>query len=1210
MERFSWINHASAVEACGPSSCCAIDTLCWSITTKHPARTPALRDKNVTAPSECVGVNHHTAHHHARATHRYFLSLECLAFAGAVLFLMFILRDMLFHGQTMMTHDTVLWVYPIFTYLSDGLLHGHLPLWNPFSRGGEPLLSSYLQTRLFDPIDHLVVYIGALFTNDLTTLFNWDRVSRLLASALGTQLLLRRWAKHPVTRIALAFVSVLSSMTINIFHQCGLIDQFYCAPFVGIFVFRILEGKRGWANWFAGLFFLGPCLQSYFFVGSVTFTLSIILGYALFRRSHLVDLLRDRSTWPKIATSVFFLAVMSGPSLIMFLQQNDFHMSARTYPAVLGKTSENPGNSQDASNDDQVSKTMIMMPYRFIRLTGTPARPADFLGLLAPGANDWKNANGTNPLTRVTNGATMSDSRLFIGSLAFAISLLGISFARHPLKRVWLVVLVGFGLLMLGPYTPFHELLYGIYPPLWVIRHTQQLANFFMLGLLFFFTLGSDYILVMRPPASKPLPDMGQHWWRVRSLASRHRLLAYVLIAVLCSILAYNHEESMAAIKMVSSNSFLLWLAIVAIVYLTLAILDRALTVARPVLVHLPGKGQSPQHAPDGQRQSHLWGFGFNHRFLLYILLAVGCAIMTYNYWESTIGIGDNRISDDIPLGFFGSVIATFAIASLSLAILDYVMTMRRAILRPLHDGELYWWRVSDSYWYSWFRSAVLDNRLVTCMLIAALSAIFIYNRKESIAAFNAFKATFVTLHGNNFGYCVNALAVQAIVQSTLAILISQRFSNAVPRWTIWVARLFALIASIVAMKIFVTLPTPDSGLGYEILPEGASPLPLAASYWTVLTGLVSANLLLAVVSWRRHFFVLLITGMAAVAAMVFAEPEVLIIHLTLFILLPAMCFLLLWRYAFHWSREVVAAVLILVTATELSQLAIEYWPEIQVPRASINKDWPVTVGGQPFPDTRIVTIPEPPFSIDSYQVVRFSEVLARKGSALETPAKYPVEPFVADAAQVLGQPRWNTFFTLTAYRDLVLSGLAPKSIESIFGIGAPIFQFRPNARVSGNAISDLKALKADEALSTLKDTVFLDAATLPAGWRRPAKASDLNEHVKVSLTLLSLGFDQASVVVDSDRAGFVYFADAFTPDWTATINGAAANVLRANAHFKAVQIEPGRSVIHFVYRPWPLIWALRMYFGALSLAAFIALGILAAKAFGRLSQPSRQAER
>ncbi len=1124
----------------------------------------------MTFPAAVIGRPPIAGHFFRWRPYTHFIALEFLAFASATVFLMVMLKDALFLGKATMTHDTVLWVYPVFTYLADGLLHGSLPLWNPFSRGGEPLLPSYLQTRLFDPLDYLVIYIGALFTNDLTTLFNWDRVVRLLVAALGTQLLIRRWAKHPATRIALAFISVLSSMSLNIFHQCGFNDQFYAAPYIALFVFRILEGRRGWPNWMGVVFFLGPCLQSYFFVGSVTLVVVIVLGYAIFLRAPLADLLSRRETWLKLGISLVLLAVMTGPSLIMLLQQSEFQMSARTYPEEWQpKPSQVDGSA--AATRAATETSMISMPYRFIRLTGTPVRPADLLGLLAPQVHDTRQENGTNPATRVLNGAITSDARLFIGGLAFAVALIGIVLARNRLKRIWLLALSVFGLLMMGPYTPAHELLYNMFPPLWLIRHTQQFSNFFLLALLFFFALGSDYLIILhRTPRADS--ERREYYWR--SLPDRRfqplrfalssDLMVYALLAIVIAVAQAGKPEGMSVVNAASAHA-----CIVAL--MAFAVVQAALTV---VAWHRSGLSL----------RIHGSARGYHFAVLLSVSLASLLAIYSTNS-RVTVEIGS---ASSFPVDFLALLAmgrSALAIAGLSLAVRQPLVANRSATSRT-------WWQVSESSLYRSLLSFLSEYRPLAIVFAIALSALAAYDKGLGEATIHAVRGTFTTIHGRHFDLCTSLLASLAATQLAFAILV-WRLPASLQDVRIDIFRgIVATLASMAAIYIFATLPVPNSGHGVENIQRGPFSLPPFIGYPTTISILAAINLVLAASVFRAFFPVVLISAAAICAAILFADPVGLLLHIVLFVFLPVACAILLSRRRGRSHRRFAAACLIVVTAVELGQLATEYRPEIEVPRVAIKGDGAVAAGGQAFPNTRTAAIPNPPVTPDTLQPVRFPDLLQRRAIALGTPENYPPTPFADDVAEVLSKTPWNSFFTLKAYRQLIDAKLSPEVFASVFGIGAPIAQFRPNGQITHDFVADLQARSPESQLSALRHTVFLDAATLPPGWQPDpsnARPDDALSATKVA-PVLAGGYNQAVVTVNSDRSGFIYFIDAFTQDWHATLNGVPTAVLRANGHFKAVYVPAGKSTVEFRYRPRILIWAISAFYAALTIAAFVAL--------------------
>ncbi len=58
-------------------------------------------------------------------------------------------------------------------------------------------------------------------------------------------------------------------------------------------------------------------------------------------------------------------------------------------------------------------------------------------------------------------------------------------------------------------------------------------------------------------------------------------------------------------------------------------------------------------------------------------------------------------------------------------------------------------------------------------------------------------------------------------------------------------------------------------------------------------------------------------------------------------------------------------------------------------------------------------------------------------------------------------------------------------------------------------------------------------------------------------------------LTVDSSTAGFVVLNDVWHPWWRATIDGEAADILKANVLFRAVAVPPGRHEIVFEFKPF-----------------------------------------
>lgn len=386
----------------------------------------------------------------------------------------YLFKDALIYGKLTFTHDTFLWVYPIFTYFADGILHGHIPMWNPFTRGGEPIFASYIQTHLLDVADVACIYLASFFTNDLTIIFNWDRFLRFILTGVGSYLLLQLWAVEKITKICLLIVALGSYISMNGIYQPGFCDQYYLAPFIAYFLILILEGDDRWRNWLAIVFFMGQTFQSYFFVGPSTLIIIIILYYYILHyKKSKIDIIRPNPIKLLVCFSLLLLTCM--PMLAMLVSQQELYLSARSSNYNWMNLFEGNGGepSDDISKIDQES--FLFLPYNFIRLTGAVVDTTDFISLFTP--------------------YTLSECNFFFSTLAFFISLIGIFYAKNKYKNLWLIVLFTFGSLMLGRHSIIYAGVYHIYPLLWLVRHSEQFLNFFILALLYFFVIGCDLIL-------------------------------------------------------------------------------------------------------------------------------------------------------------------------------------------------------------------------------------------------------------------------------------------------------------------------------------------------------------------------------------------------------------------------------------------------------------------------------------------------------------------------------------------------------------------------------------------------------------------------------------------------------------------------------------------------------------------------------------------
>lgn len=431
--------------------------------------------------------------------------VEAGAFLGGVVLLALFQWPALIAGTTMLRHDHLYWGVPLYGFFAESVAQGRLPLWNPFTHGGEPFYVGLFQLRLLDPTAVLVAVGGRWLGVDLITLYTWDRFVRGVVIGAGSYLVLRLWARHLLTRLSLIPIVLFSSVQWSLVRQMAVAEQFLVAPLVLLFFLRILYlGDTRWRNWLAGALLFGLNLQSYFFSGTAVLLTAFMAGLVLFRRRTLLRIRRRPGLSTRLAVAAAIVLVMLLPSVVLLTETGRFVFPPRIVDYPYEDKAPNQGPPQYEPSGDVRSTRPLLFPYRLQLHIGAYSAPNDFVQLWAPLGNEY-----ASPAKRTWGKP--SEAFMYIGMLPLAVALLGMVAGRSPLKRVWMLTLVVVGLLMLGPQAFLHALLYWVFPPLWFARNTHTLVLFFILALLYFYVLGCNRILgaaralEAAAPASGPL---------------------------------------------------------------------------------------------------------------------------------------------------------------------------------------------------------------------------------------------------------------------------------------------------------------------------------------------------------------------------------------------------------------------------------------------------------------------------------------------------------------------------------------------------------------------------------------------------------------------------------------------------------------------------------------------------------------------------------
>ena len=125
-----------------------------------------------------------------------------------------------------------------------------------------------------------------------------------------------------------------------------------------------------------------------------------------------------------------------------------------------------------------------------------------------------------------------------------------------------------------------------------------------------------------------------------------------------------------------------------------------------------------------------------------------------------------------------------------------------------------------------------------------------------------------------------------------------------------------------------------------------------------------------------------------------------------------------------------------------------------------------------------------------------------------------------------------------------------------------------------------------DEALRRLADPGFDPRTTVLVAGDFPA-AAPAAAGPDESVQVIAYAAERIVLRAEVRRPALLVLADAFFPGWQATVDGAAAPILRANLMFRAVALEPGAHEIVFSYDP--AAWRTG---AAISLAALAVLAL------------------
>jgi hypothetical protein len=413
--------------------------------------------------------------------------LELALVGGIILIQAWVLRSLL-SGATTLTHDNLLWNYPVFLAYFEDIAKGVIPTYNFLSRFGEPFLPLAMHMRFVDPIETLLGGVLWHFSNDKLLVYNLFRYALALINTLGAYFFLRAYTPRLWIRGMLLVSMLFGSMFLGNFMQDGILSQFLWTPFICIFLRSRFWHKTPtpW-DWFALGTMLALSFLSYWFLMPTLFiALFVALQYGAGNRFYWA-----RPAWIRLANVAFFvvpLLLMGALNLRLYYEGKSWIYPART--AVLDDEADRPHMFTKGRLHSALNHVESLKPAG-----GAVTSTAwDYMQLFSPAANGRLNAGV--PLTRVPYlpYRDPSEAYLFFGLIPLITAFLGVATFKSREGWVWLNLMLLFILFSFGRTAVPFKLLTSVFPVFGYVRNTHCLVMFIEFCFFYFLVVGGNYI--------------------------------------------------------------------------------------------------------------------------------------------------------------------------------------------------------------------------------------------------------------------------------------------------------------------------------------------------------------------------------------------------------------------------------------------------------------------------------------------------------------------------------------------------------------------------------------------------------------------------------------------------------------------------------------------------------------------------------------------
>lgn len=191
-----------------------------------------------------------------------------------------------------------------------------------------------------------------------------------------------------------------------------------------------------------------------------------------------------------------------------------------------------------------------------------------------------------------------------------------------------------------------------------------------------------------------------------------------------------------------------------------------------------------------------------------------------------------------------------------------------------------------------------------------------------------------------------------------------------------------------------------------------------------------------------------------------------------------------------------------------------------------------------------------------------------------------------------------KNYFVLVNY-----AGMPPEALAEMFAIMQDPIQFKTGALLidAGKIEERFRGVNPGRLAELLKERILIEeteAKGLEDTFIMPhpeyegfmADGGKSGSHV-FDYAIESYDFNRLILDVNTDKDGFLYWADGYDEYWHAYVDGAEVPIYRANVNFKAIRINQGGHKVEFAYRPMLFLASIAVFYAVI--IASLAAGVL-----------------